>query len=66
MDASSRPLTSELSVSRAGSRWSSLALVLVFLAAFPIWTRIGKGRFEVRRWAESDHPIVTSGDDGDD
>jgi hypothetical protein len=30
---------------------------------FPIWTRMRKGGFEVRRWAESDHPIVTSSED---
>ena len=66
MEANSRPLQTELAVSRAGSRWSSLLLLLGLLVAFPIWTRIRKGSFEVKRWADSDHPIVTSGDGDDD
>jgi hypothetical protein len=65
MDAKSAPLQTQFSVSRAGARWSSLLVLLFLLAPFPIFTRIRKGSFEVRRWAESDHPIVTSGD-GDD
>jgi len=66
MDAKSGRLSAELSVARAGPRWSSLILLLLALAPFPLWTRVRRGSFEVRRWAESDHPIVTSGDDGDD
>lgn len=66
MDEKSGPLQAELSVARAGPRWSSLILLLLALAPFPIWTRIRRGSFEVKRWAESDHPIVTSSDDGDD
>jgi hypothetical protein len=30
---------------------------------FPIFTRIRKGAFEIKRWADSDHPIVTEGGD---
>lgn len=68
MDDGSRPVNDRLTIARAGPRWSSLVLLLLFLAAFPIYTRIGKGGFEVKRWAESDHPLVTvtSGDGGDD
>jgi transcription elongation factor Elf1 len=65
MDANSRPLQTELAVSRAGSRWSSLLVLVFLLVPFPIFTRIRKGSFEIRRWAESDHPIVTESD-GDD
>jgi ribosomal protein L37AE/L43A len=64
MDAGSRPVADRLSVAQAGPRWSSLILLIVFLAVFPIVSRMRQGGFEVKRWAESDHPIVTS--DGDD
>lgn len=63
MDATSPPVTDRLTISRAGPRWSSLVLVLLFLVAFPVYTRVGRGGFEIKRWAESDHPIVTSDDD---
>jgi hypothetical protein len=66
MDPNSGPLRSQLVVARPGPRWSSLILFWLALVPFPIWTRIRRGAFEVKRWAESDHPIVTSGDDGDD
>jgi ribosomal protein L37AE/L43A len=65
MDAASPPVTLTLNVERAGSRWSSLLLVLLLLVAFPIYTRIRMFSFEVKRWAESDHPIVTEGEDDD-
>lgn len=65
MDAGSKPVSDQLRISRAGPRWSSLALVLLFLVAFPIFTRVRRGSFEIKRWAESDHPIVTSGSDDD-
>jgi hypothetical protein len=64
MDAGSRPVNDRLTVARAGPHWSSLALLLVFLAIFPIVTRIRQGGFEVKRWAESDHPIVTASSSG--
>ncbi len=66
MDDGSPPVNDRLTIARAGPRWSSLVLVILFLVAFPIYTRIRKGGFEVRRWAESDHPIVTTDSDGDD
>ena len=66
MDAKSGPLQGELTVARPGPRWSSLLLLLLALAPFPLWTRLRRGGFEVKRWAESDHPIVTASDDGDD
>ncbi len=67
MDAGSGPIGTRLKVSRVGPRWSSLVVLALLLAAFPIYTRVRRGAFEVKRWAESDHPIVTSsGDDDDD
>ena len=64
--AASRDVPSEITVAYAGPRWSSLILLLIFLSVFPIWTRIGKHNFEVARWAESDHQIVSSTSNSDD
>jgi hypothetical protein len=67
MDAGARPVQDQLRISRPGPRWSMLILLLLFLVAFPIYTRVRRGAFEVKRWAESDHPLVTvqSGSDDD-
>lgn len=66
LDAQSPPVQAQLKVAHAGPRWSSLFLLFLVLAAFPIYTRIRRGTFEVSRWADSDHPIVTSESDDDD
>jgi len=63
MDPLAPRVGAEIKIATAGPRWSSLLLVVIFLMLFPIWTRMRKGGFEVRRWAESDHPIVTSSED---
>jgi hypothetical protein len=34
--------------------WSNYALVMLFLGAFPLFTRWRRGAFEARRWSESD------------
>ena len=66
LDPNSPPVQGQLKVSHTGPRWSSLILLFLALAPFPIFTRIRRGSFEVSRWAESDHPIVTSSSDSDD
>lgn len=66
MEEGRGPVSARLKVAKAGARWSSLAILLALLAAFPIYTRVRRGGFEVRRWAESDHPIVTASDGSDD
>lgn len=53
-----------LEVSRAGASWSNFVLLMLFLAAFPVFTRLRVAAFEVRRWAESDHAPVA--DDEED
>lgn len=65
LDPASPPVADTLRVAHAGPRWSSLLLVTIFLAIFPIITRLRQYGFEVRRWAESDHPLVTESDDDD-
>jgi len=64
--ANSRPVRTHVKVSRPGPRWSSLFLLLAALAPFPIYTYVRRRSFEVKRWAESDHPLVTSGDGDSD
>ena len=47
--------------------WSNFVILLLFLLAFPAFAAMRKAAFETRRWAESDHAPVNSGDsDGDD
>ena len=53
-------------VSSGGAGWSNYVLVMLFLAIFPIFTRLRRAAFEVRRWAESDHAPVASDDSDDD
>ena len=55
-----RTLNARLIVERPGPRFSSLILLIVFLGLFPLIAYGRRGNFEVQRWAESDHPIVTS------
>lgn len=49
-----------------GAGWSNFVLVMIFLVAFPIFTRLRQAAFEARRWAESDHAPVSSDDSDDD
>lgn len=55
-----------LEVVRDAPVWSNLLLAIGFLALFPIYTRWRWASFEVRRWAESDHPKVSSANDDDE
>lgn len=63
MDATANAIESELKISRSGPRWSSLILVWLALLPFPLITRWFHASFEKKRWAESDHPIVSDDDD---
>ena len=61
-----RDVHSRVEVTSGSAGWSNFVLVLLFLAIFPIFTRLRRGAFEVRRWAESDHAPVASDDSDDD
>jgi hypothetical protein len=61
LDAASNPVRTQVKVSRAGPRWSSLFLLLAALGLFPAYTFVRHYSFEVSRWSESDHPLVTPG-----
>jgi hypothetical protein len=56
----SRPVRTQVKVSRPGPRWSSLLLLLGALALLPIYTLVRHRSFEIKRWADSDHPLVTA------
>ena len=56
----------ELRIGHAGPRWSSLILLTLLLVAFPVLTFYRQKKFEVERWADSDHPIITESDSDDD
>ena len=50
---------------RGGTGWSSFVLALIFIALFPIFTRLRHAAFEAQRWADSDHAPEVSGDSDD-
>lgn len=66
LDAASKPVRAQVKVSRPGPRWSSLLLLFMALGFFPAYVFIRHYTFEVSRWSESDHPLVTSGGDDSD
>lgn len=43
--------------------FSNLLLCWIFLALLPGFVMLRRSHFEVQRWSESDHPMVTSGGD---
>jgi ribosomal protein L37AE/L43A len=58
------PVRNVVEVFSAGAGWANFILLLIFLALFPVFTRLRHAAFEARRWAESDHaPVSSEGDD---
>ncbi|MBI4861806.1 MAG: DUF4178 domain-containing protein [Candidatus Riflebacteria bacterium] len=47
-------------------QWWPLFLGLFFLAIPPLWVKYRQWSFEVERWKESDHPLITSGEGSSD
>lgn len=58
--------TARMNIRRGGAQWGNFFLLLIFLAAFPLWAYLRQRSFETKRWMESDHPPKTSSDDDDD
>ncbi|RIX48928.1 MAG: DUF4178 domain-containing protein [Rhodocyclales bacterium GT-UBC] len=59
------PVRNVVEVFSAGAGWANFVLLMLFLAAFPLYTRWRHAAFETRRWAESDHAPVASDEDDD-
>jgi hypothetical protein len=68
MDAGSPPVRDHIRAvgQRTLPHWSTLALLLGVLVIFPIITRVRRGAFEIKRWAESDHPLIHASSGSDD
>jgi uncharacterized Zn finger protein (UPF0148 family) len=66
--APDKPLTvrDTVEVLSGGAGWSNFVMLLIFLAIFPLFTRLRHAAFEAGRWAESDHAPVSSDDTEDD
>ncbi|UCV04163.1 DUF4178 domain-containing protein [Dechloromonas denitrificans] len=60
------PVRDTLEVLSGGAGWSNFVMVLIFLAIFPIFTRLRHAAFEAGRWAESDHAPASSDDTDED
>jgi hypothetical protein len=60
------PPTARVELARGVFLAWPLLIALGLLLAMPLWWSVRSGQHEVRRWAESDHPIVTSSDEEDD
>lgn len=57
------PVRTQVEVAVAGAGWSNFLFLMLFLAAFPAFTRTRHSAFEVARWAESDHAPDDEEDD---
>lgn len=60
------PVRDTIEVRSGGTGWSNFVILMIFLAVFPIFTRLRHAAFEAGRWADSDHAPAESGDSGDD
>lgn len=59
-DGSKPPVNDYIKVYRDVPQWSNLWFLLGFILIWPIIFYYMSYRFEIKRWAESDHPIVES------
>ena len=59
------PVRDVIEVYSGGAGWSNFVMLMIFLVAFPVFSRLRHAAFEGRRWAESDH-APGGGDSGDD
>lgn len=57
------PIRSTVAISTASAAWSNWFLLFIYLAIFPIFSRLRRSSFETSRWAESDHAPVDDDDD---
>jgi len=62
-DAAKRPADYRVTVRSRVPRFHHALFAALAIMAWPLLLAWRKFRFEVARWSESDHPIVTSGGD---
>ncbi len=55
-----------ITIFRDVPRWSFMFITMGLLAIIPIWQWLRGRRFEMARWAESDHPLITSSSSSSD
>lgn len=60
------PIRLTLQVVTATPGWSNYVIIMIFLAIFPIYTRLRRTGFETSRWAESDYAPDSDDDDEDE
>jgi hypothetical protein len=60
------PVRNTIEVVSGGAGWSNFVMLMIFLAIFPIFTRLRHAAFEAGRWAESDHAPASSDDADED
>jgi len=60
------PVRNTVEIVSGGSGWANFVMLMIFLAAFPIFTRLRHAAFEASRWAESDHAPASSDDSDED
>jgi len=59
-------LQDQLRVVRDVPVWANFWVMIFALLLFPIWATWRSFSFEIKRWSESDHPLVTESSDSDD
>lgn len=57
------PVSLRVEAQTSGPGWSNYVMLMIFLAIFPIYTRLRRSGFETSRWAESDYAPDTDEDD---
>lgn len=60
------PVRDTIEVLSGGAGWSNFVMLMIFLAIFPVFTRLRHAAFEAGRWAESDHAPASSDDADED
>ena len=62
-EADTQNLQVDLILYRDVSIWANFWALEFFLLLFPLWATWRGASFEIKRWAESDHPKITSSED---
>ncbi len=63
---SDKPVSTQLEVKRNVPSWLNFFIVELLLLLFPLLYLWRRYSFEVKRWSDSDHPMLVSSSDSDD